>query len=415
MSRRRSPCGQPPDLRRAAGAPDLSRIRVLRVIARLNLGGPAQQAALLSGRRLDPARFETLLVHGALASGEESMADLAHREMARMEYLPSLSQAPRPHRDAAATLRLARIVRQFRPHVVHTHTAKAGFVGRSAALAAGDPAPILVHTYHGHVLEGYFGPVRNQIYRSLERGLGRRTDCLVGVSEATVSDLVRLGVAPRERFRVIPLGLELDGFANADEKAGRDLRRELGIDDEDVVLTFVGRLVPIKRVDLLLRAFAIARTRARVRLLVVGDGELAPELRELSDRLGVSTAVSFLGYRRDLPRIAAAADIAVLASANEGTPVSLIEAAAAGRPAVATRVGGVAEVVTGETGVLAPRGDIEALAAGITRLANDLELRARLGLAARERAIERHSVPRLLRDVEDLYDKLLDRRTTMGE
>lgn len=343
------------------------------------------------------------------------MADLAHLEGARTEFIPSLGQAPRPHLDAAAALRLAAIARRFRPHIVHTHTAKAGFVGRTAALAALRPAPVIVHTYHGHVLEGYFGPLRNRVYRSLERRLGRSSDCLVAVSEATATDLVRLGVAPRERFRVIPLGLALDGFESLDPDAGRQLRRDLGIGDDEVVLTFVGRLVPIKRVDLLLRAVASALAGARLRLLVVGDGELAPELEDLCRRLGIGAAVSFLGYRRDLPAIAAATDVAVLASANEGTPVALIEAATAGLPAVATRVGGVSEVVTEETGVLVPPGNAEALAAAITRLARDPELRARLGAAARERALRRHSAPRLIADMEALYDELLARRPSVKE
>ena len=386
------------------------RVRVLRVIARLNLGGPAQQVALLSGDRFDPSRFETLLVHGSLAAREESMADLARREGARVEFVPSLGQPLRPVRDIAAAINLAAILRRFRPHVVHTHTAKAGFVGRTAALAALRPAPVIVHTFHGHVLEGYFGPARNRFYRSLERGLGRRSDCLVGVSKATVADLIRLGIAPRERFRVIPLGLELDAFASLDDRAGRGLRHDLGIADEEVVLTFVGRLVAIKRVDLLLRAVARARADARVRLLVVGDGELGPELKELSRRLGIEASVNFLGYRRDLPAIAAATDIAVLASANEGTPVSLIEAAAAARPAVASGVGGVPEVVTEDTGLVVPFGDTEAMAAAIVRLAADPGLRARLGASARESALRRHSVPRLLADVEALYDELLEHR-----
>ncbi len=177
------------------GALGLSKVRVLRVIARLNLGGPAQQAALLSGRRLDPSRYETLLVHGSLAAGEESMADLARREGARTEFVPSLGQSPRPDLDLTALARIVAIARRFRPHVVHTHTAKAGFLGRLAALTALRPRPAIVHTYHGHVLEGYFGPAKSNLYRSLEALLGRRSDCLVGVSQATVDDLVRLGVA----------------------------------------------------------------------------------------------------------------------------------------------------------------------------------------------------------------------------
>jgi glycosyltransferase involved in cell wall biosynthesis len=380
---------------------------VLRVIARLNMGGPAHQAALLSGRRLDPERYETLLVHGSLAPGEESMAQMAEEEGARMEFVPELGQPVRPGKDIRALIRLARIARRFRPQIVHTHTAKAGFIGRLAALAT-RPRPVIVHTFHGHVLEGYFGPAKSRTYRSLERLLGRRSDCLIGVSDASVADLVRLGVAPRERFRVIRLGLDLEPFRDLDESERVDLRGELGVADEEVLLTYMGRVVPIKRIDVMLRGIARAReSGAPVRLAVVGDGELRPSLEGLAQRLGIGDVVAFLGYRRDLSRIAAATDIAVLSSANEGTPVWLIEAAAAGRPAVASEVGGVAEVVTPETGLLFPAGDDEAMADAAGDLAADSARRGQLGERARVLALERYSAERLLADVAGLYDELL--------
>jgi glycosyltransferase involved in cell wall biosynthesis len=365
---------------------------------------------LLSGRRLDPARFETILVHGSLAAGERSMADLAEREGARMMTVPKLVQPPRPHLDAVAFARVASIARRFRPDIVHTHTAKAGFVGRLAALAAVRPRPAIVHTYHGHVLEGYFGPTTERAYRSIEALLARRSDCLIGVSQATVDDLVRLGVAPSTKFRVVPLGLDLEPFARVEVAERSRLRAELGIGEDEVVATFVGRVVPIKRVDLLLRAAALARRRVPLRLLVVGDGELRPRLEAQARELGIADVVSFLGYRRDLPAIATASDVAVLTSANEGTPVSLIEAAAVGRPAVATDVGGVAEVVTPETGLLVPSNDAEAFAAALVGLASDPELRARLGAGARERALRRYSASRLVADIEGLYEELVARR-----
>ena len=383
----------------------------------MNLGGPAQQAALLSGRRLDPDRYETLLVHGSVAPGEESMADLARREGARAEFLPSLSQPPHPRLDATALARIVAIARRFRPQVVHTHMAKAGFLARLAALTAVRPRPVIVHTYHGHVLEGYFGPAKSRLYRSFEAGLARVSDRLLGVSEATVDDLVRLGVADRDRFRVIPLGLDLEPFATLDPAPGRELRRGLGIGDDDVVLSFVGRVVPIKRVDVLLRALALAKDAgpSRLRLLVVGDGEIRPRLQGLSRELGIADRVHFLGYRRDLTAIASAADIAVLTSDNEGTPVSLIEAAAAGRPAVATRVGGVPEVVTPDTGLVVPPDDPEAAAAALERLGSDGDLRARLGEAARERAVRRYGVSRLVADIDSLYGELLAPRRPLAE
>jgi glycosyltransferase involved in cell wall biosynthesis len=339
------------------------------------------------------------------------MADLAVAEGARAEHVPSLVQPPHPHLDVAALARIATIARRFRPHIVHTHTAKAGFLGRLVGLGAVRPRPVVIHTYHGHVLEGYFDPVRERLYRSLEAFVARRSDCLVGVSQATVDDLVRLGVAPAALFRVMPLGLDLEPFARLNPHDGLAVRNEVGADEDDVVLTFVGRVVPIKHVELLLRAVALAGPSARLRLIVVGDGEIRGRLEALSRELGIGGDVSFLGYRRDLPAIAAATDVAVVSSINEGTPVSLIQAGAAGRPAIATRVGGVPEVVTPETGLLVPSGDPNALAAAITKLAADPGLRARLGATARERILRRYSAQRLVSEIHELYEELLARRT----
>lgn len=383
------------------------RVRVLRVIGRLNMGGPAHQAALLSGRRFFPDRYETLLVHGSLPAGEASLADLSREEGATMRFLPELSPSVRPTRDARALLKLIRIARAFRPHIVHTHTAKAGFIGRQAALAV-RPRPAIVHTYHGHVLEGYFGPVKTRLYLELERALARVSDRLLGVSQATVEDLVRLGVAPREKFRVLPLGLDLQPLTEVDEALRASSRSELGIGAGEVLLIFVGRVVPIKRLDVLLRAVAKARAGdSRVRLALVGDGEERPGLERQAAELGIERDVLFLGYRRELRPLFAAADVAVLSSDNEGTPVSLIEAAAAGLPAVATDVGGVREVVGEETGIVVPRGDADALADAVLLMAGDAEERERRGSAARERALARYGAERLLADVDALYRDLL--------
>jgi glycosyltransferase involved in cell wall biosynthesis len=381
----------------------------------MNLGGPAHQASLLSGRRFYPERYETLLVHGEPAPGEESMADLAEAEGAETLYVPSLRQPVSPLHDTLALRELAGIARRFRPDLVHTHTAKAGFLGRSAALLALRPRPVLVHTFHGHVLEGYFGAAKTRLYRDLERTLARRTDRLIGVSRQTVEDLVRLGVAPREKFSVIPLGLDLDSFARIEPGAGTTLRAQLGVQDDRVLLAFVGRIVPIKRVDLLLRAFARADAEgAEAHLAIVGDGETRPQFERLATELGITSAVSFVGYRRDLPEIAAAADVAILSSDNEGTPVWLIEAGAAGRPAIATNVGGTAEVVTPETGILVPPDDEAALAGAIVQISEASDLRRAMGKHARAHILDRYTVERLIDDIDALYRELLE-RAGLGE
>lgn len=380
--------------------PPAERIRILRVIARLNIGGPAYHVALLSGR-LDPDRYETLLVAGRPGRGEGSFEDLAREYGARLELLPSLSPEIDPRADLRSLRELRRIVRDFDPHIVHTHTAKAGALGRTAALLARRRRPLVVHTYHGHVLEGYFGPAVTAGYRTVERVLGRFSDRLVGVSQATVDDLVRLAVAPRERFTVVPLGFELERFLALDP------RPEAG----DVVAMYAGRLVPIKQVDVLLRALARARDAgARVKLVVLGDGELRPDLERLGRDLGIAAAVTFAGYREDVLPYLADADMAVLSSANEGTPVALIEAAAAARPLVSTRVGGVADVVAPGTGRLVEPGDEEAFAAALTELAGNRGLRLEMGARAREHVRARYAGERLLSDVDRLYRELLAAR-----
>ena len=393
-----------------AAASTSKPVRIVRVIARLNMGGPAHHVGLL-GTRLDPERYETLLLHGEVGAGEDSLEASVRASGAAMARVPGLSPELRPQDDARALGSLVRAMRRLRPDIVHTHTAKAGMLGRAAAVMAGGRRPKVVHTYHGHVLEGYFGPVKNATYRELERRLATFSDALVGVSNATVDDLVRLGVAPREKFRVIPIGLNLGRFAETNAADGSAFRAEAGVEEGELLLTFVGRLVPIKRVDVLLRAFAHARSRdAPVRLALVGDGDLRPGLEAMAAELGVRSHVWFAGYRADMLPVVAASDVAVLTSDNEGTPVSLIEAAAAGTPAVATRVGGVGEVVTAETGRLAPAGDDAALGRAIAELAGDAQLRAKMGRQARTHVVERFSADRLVHDVDELYRELLGRR-----
>jgi glycosyltransferase involved in cell wall biosynthesis len=376
----------------------------------MNIGGAAYHVHILSGR-LDPGRFETLLVHGRLGPGEGSFESLAHDAGCTVEVLTGLRPEIRPLSDLRALLGLMRVIERYRPHIVDTHTAKAGILGRLAATLSRRSRPIIVHTYHGHVLEGYFGLGLNAVYRFLERQLARVSERLIGVSQATVDDLVRLGVAPPDRFRVVPYGLDLRRFLRPDSQAAASLRTQCGTSPGEVLVAYVGRLVPIKRVDLVLRAIAAGRQEGvPVRLVVVGDGQCRPSLELLARRLGISDIVRFLGYLPDTSAAAAAADIAILASANEGTPVSLIEAAAAGRPAVATAVGGVPDVVVPGAGILVPPGDHTALAEGISRLARDSELRAQMGVRAREHVSRSFSIERLLHDIEGLYDELLTRR-----
>jgi glycosyltransferase involved in cell wall biosynthesis len=371
------------------------------------MGGPAYHVSLLSGR-LDPARYETLLVTGKVGPGEESLVDLASRYGATVEMVPTFGPELRPLADVRAFLAIWRAAREFRPDIIHTHTAKAGMLGRAAAVLT-RPRPVVVHTFHGHVLEGYFGRAISDCFRRLERILARASDCLIGVSQATVDDLVRLGVAPAHKFRVVRLGLDLDPYL-ALEGRGEKFRQELGVSDEDVLCLFVGRFVPIKRLDGMLRAIARARSLgAPVQLALVGDGLIRPELERLAEDLGIQKSVHFAGYRRELESVLDGVDVGVLSSDNEGTPVSLIEAAAAGKPLAATRVGGTAEVVPEGAGLLVPAGDYDRLGEAIAELAADRSQRERFGSAAREHVRARYGAERLIADVDDLYEDLLRR------
>lgn len=383
------------------------RIRVLRVITRMNVGGPAHHVSVLSGL-LDPSRYETVLVAGQLGRGEASADALAARYGARLEPMATLGREVRPVGDAKAFAELVQRIRRFRPDIVHTHLTKAGLLGRFAAACAVRPRPVILHTYEGNVMEGYFSPSMNATFQRLERAAAKISDSLVGISQSIVDDLVRLRIAPQSKFRTIPLGLDLEPFLRVDSRGGEAFRREIGVAPGEVLVTFVGRLVPIKRADLALEAVARARLLgAPLRLAVVGDGELRSELEQLARKLGLVDVARFVGYRVDMPEIAAGTDISVLTSDVEGLGAVLVEAAAAGRPLVATAVGGVPEVVCSGCGVTVAPGDADALAAALVDLAANPDARHAMGERARAHVKERFSVERLLEEVDALYQELL--------
>jgi glycosyltransferase involved in cell wall biosynthesis len=384
-------------------------VRVLRVIARLNMGGPALHVAYLTAG-LAKRGYETTLVAGSLARGEDSMAFVADELGIEVERIEELHREISPLRDAVAIVRLARLIRRVRPHILHTHTAKAGAVGRLAALLAGDARPpIVVHTFHGHVLRGYFDPLRTAGFRLLERWLATKSTALVAVSPQVRDDLVSLGVAPRERFVVVRVGIELEQRVAAERDGRGESRRVLGIGPDRFAVGWIGRMTGVKRTDDVLRAFRRLRDRGvDACLCMIGDGPDRPAVERRAHELGLMRDTFFLGYQEEVAPFYAAFDAMILPSINEGTPVSAIEALAAGRPVVATRVGGVPDVIReGEDGFLVEPGDVDALAERLARLAADPELRERLGAAGRARVIPRYSVERLVDDIDLLYRSLL--------
>jgi len=338
------------------------------------------------------------------------MAFVADARGVEVVRIDELGREISPLRDLMATIRLARLIRRERPQILHTHTAKAGTVGRVAALLAGSRRPpIVVHTFHGHVLRGYFGPVRSLLFRLLERWLAAHTTALIAVSPQVRDDLVALGVAPRDRFVVIRLGIELDERV-APEQDGRDeSRRYLGIPGDRFAVGWIGRMTAVKRTDDVLIAFKRLRDGGVDAVLcMVGDGPDRPQLEQRAHELGIARHTLFLGYQEDVAQFYAAFDALVLPSSNEGTPVSVIEALAAERPVVATLVGGVPDVVRdGEDGFLVEAGATDELADRLRRLARDPALRARMGKQGRDRVLPRYAVERLVGDVDELYRSLL--------
>lgn len=384
-------------------------IRVLRVIARLNVGGPALHVAQLAAQ-LDKRGYETTLVAGRVGEGEGSMEWVPDELGVRPIFVPALQREISPAADLPAVLELRRLIRELRPDVLHTHTAKAGAVGRMAAALSGRARPrVVVHTFHGHVLRGYFTPWKASFFRRLERTLAGMSDSLIAVSPEVRDDLVRLGVAPADKITVVRLGLDLEARANATPEARQTVRAELAIPDERFVVAWLGRMTEIKRTDDLVRAFARVRANRDADLLLVGDGPLRAKLEELADELGVATSCHFVGYQADVAAYLAAADAVALTSANEGTPVTLIEALAAERPVVSTDVGGVRDVVAEDSGFLVEPGATDAIADRLAQLADDPALRVRMGEAGRARVLERYAVPRLVDDIDALYRTLLAR------
>jgi glycosyltransferase involved in cell wall biosynthesis len=270
---------------------------------------------------------------------------------------------------------------------------------------------VKVHTFHGHSLTGYFTPRVSAFYTAVERFLARRTDKLIAVSEEVRDDLVRLGVADEEKFTIIPYGFDLSAFA--EDGPGRlqrraALREELGIPSHACVVTLVARLVPIKRVDRFLRACRELLDLEDVRFLVVGDGELYEDLRQSSDARALGERLLWAGMRRDIPEVCFASDVVALSSDQEGTPISLIEAAAAGLPTVSTRVPGAALVIRdGETGLIVDRDEGEGLHRALRALIIDPPLREQMGAAAREHALRTFPLDRCVEDVDRLYASLL--------
>lgn len=379
-------------------------VRLLHVITRLDPGGSAENT-LLTVAGLNPDRYATSLAVGA-TRGEHSPTEAEARDRG-VEFVdvPHLVRAVRPWCDLRAAVSLWRLCRRGRFAIVHTHTSKAGLLGRAAARLA--RVPVIVHTPHGHVFYGYYGALLTRMFVWLERLAARWCDCVVALTEADAAEHVRFGVAPRSHFRVIHSGVDFSAFDAC--AAGRaEARAALGVPLDGTVIATLGRLTSVKGQVDLVEAFAGVRSRGHDAFLaLIGEGEERPSLETRARELGVADRVFLPGWRRDIATALKAVDVFALPSHNEGMGKALVEAMYAGLPCVATRVGGVPELIShGENGLLVRPGQPQELAAALVELVADPERRRRLGAAARERA-RAYSARAMVDKIEDLYEELM--------
>jgi len=406
--------------------------RILRIINRFNLGGPTHNAAYLT--RYLPDDYETLLVGGSEEASEVGSHHILSSMGVKPLVLPELQREVAPWRDRGAYNRIKELIKEFKPDIVHTHAAKAGAVGRMAAADLGVKA--IVHTFHGHVFHSYFGPVRTALYKNIERYLARRSSRIVAISDKQKNELVEEHrITSEHKVSVIPLGFDLCRFQE-DQIAKRALfRRVYGISEDEIAIGIVGRLVPIKNHDLFLEVISNVAKRSgrRIRAFIVGDGEERERLQQKTQELGMSqvmgpyfnghgfghgingkpmvanATITFTSWIKEVDIVNAGVDIIMLTSLNEGTPVSLIEAQAANKPVITTRVGGIENVVAQDkTAFLSPSGDAQNLEEHLLRLVENEALRNTMGSAGWDHVRERFHFTRLVRDTDAMYRSLLN-------
>lgn len=413
---------------------DAGQKKIVRIIARLNVGGPARHVVWLTAG-LQDFGYRTLLVAGSVPRGEEDMSYFAAQLGVTPLYLREMSREI-SLKDTITVVKLFRLFLKERPDIVHTHTAKAGTVGRFAGFAyrwltpgtlVGRPRQCkFVHTYHGHVFHGYYGRAKTRFFIAIEKCLARLvTDRIIVVSRQQQLEICNtFHVGRRQQFKVIPLGLDLKTFS--DRHGGRErFRRELGITDRTTLVGIVGRLTEIKNHRMFLDAIACFkknemgnRAQDAVRFVIIGEGALRQTLERQMQELGLNHDVIFVGGRKDPEDFYPALDVVALTSRNEGTPLTLIEAMANARPVISTNVGGVVDLLGNvveehqykvhERGISVAPDDVESFAAGLARIIADAALQRELGERGNEFVCNNYAKERLLADIKDLYDELVN-------
>ena len=379
---------------------EAQKIRVMRIIARMNVGGPAVQVSGLM-RGFDAQVFEQELVTGYCAADEADYLEKVAKDVKAVR-IDGLGRSIKPRADLTALFAIVKEIRRFKPDVVHTHTAKAGVVGRIASILSGHKS-VRVHTFHGHLLNGYFGAGKTKLVILVEKFLALSTDQLLAVGAKVKDDLLAVGIGNQDKFGVMPPGLQL-----AEVPSRSSARKELDLNHDATYCAFIGRVTQIKRPDRFLDVVAEVKSRGiDLHFIVAGAGEL---LQYCQDRAKAENLpVTFLGWREDIEVVLTAADFVLLTSDNEGTPLSLIQAGMVGIPVVATNVGSTNEiVVNGETGLLTEL-SIKELSDAVAKVATDSALRAKMGAAGKEYTLARYGVDRLVKDHQDLYLRQLNR------
>ena len=378
-----------------------SPIRVMRIIARMNVGGPAVQVSGLM-REFDSTEFDHRLYTGYCASDEADYLDTVATDVNAIR-IQGFGRRISLVGDIKALTALVKEIRAFKPHVIHTHTAKAGFLGRIASIASLQTS-IRVHTFHGHLLNGYFGSFKRSLVVIAEKSLGFFTDQLLAVGDKVRQDLLNAGIGATDKFGVMPPGLGIGKLPGQENS-----RTVLDLPAAGLQCAFIGRVTQIKRPDRFLDVVSEVKKRGlELNFFIAGDGELLEISRERIKTENLPVTV--LGWQSDIERVLSAADIVVLTSDNEGTPLSLIQAGLAGLPVVTTNVGSVPEVViNGVTGIITSL-EIKEIADALEKLLADKGLRGKLGVAAQEFTLSHFGVKRLVSEHEELYKKLIANR-----
>jgi glycosyltransferase involved in cell wall biosynthesis len=366
--------------------------------------------------------FDTLLVVGEKEDHEKSAEHLASQLRIKFITIKGMGRSVNPAADYFAYRKLKTLIKSFKPDIVHTHAAKPGALGRLAA--ASSKVPVILHTFHGHVFHSYFNSVKTKFFINTERYLAKKSDAIIAISEQQKKELVKdFKIAPEEKFKVVPLGFDLDKFCIGQEEKRKKFRSEFSVNDDEIAIGIIGRLVPVKNHYLFMKAikYVFDNTSKKVKAFIIGDGETRSDIESVARETGIlfstetdrehNHSLVFTSWRGDVDIINAGLDIVCLTSFNEGTPVSLIEAQAANKPIVSTKVGGIADIVIeGGTALLADVLDTQLFCEHLLHLVEDDDLRERLGKNSHEHVLNKFSYQRLVSDMSKLYYELLDKK-----